>query len=195
MWNLIAEKALRNEAPTKDEAKAVLEAPDSELLPILQAALKVRERFHGRRVRLHVLENAKSGACPEDCAFCAQSSRYTTPADKYPLETVDEIVAGAARAKAAHAWKYCIVTATRGPSPRDLDTICEAVRQIKQTVDIKICTSLGILNEESAKRLAEAGAGKFKPKLENQEGRYRGDCANSTYRRRLRTADGAKRPR
>ena len=122
-WSSFAERSIAGEALTRAEAHAVLDCPDEELLALLDAAYRVRLRFHGKKLRLHVLANAKSGACPEDCKFCSQSSAYQTPADVYPMQSVDEIVEGARRAKRARAWKYCIVTATRGPSRRDLDTI------------------------------------------------------------------------
>ena len=71
------------------------------------------------------------GACPEDCGFCSQSSKHASPSGEAPMKSVDELVAGARRAHAARAKRYCMVTATRGPSQRDLDTICAAAEQIK----------------------------------------------------------------
>src|SRR5689334_8796585 len=132
IYGEIAARAIQGQMLTRDEARTILESPDTDLLSLLDEAFTARRHFHGLKVRIHVLENAKSGACPEDCSFCSQSSRYQTDAnaEAYGLESVDEIVAGAHRAKAAKAWKYCIVTATTGPSRRDLDVICEAVRRI-----------------------------------------------------------------
>src|SRR5262249_3607301 len=127
----LADQSIAGAPIDRAEARAVLDTPDDDLLALLHEAFRVRRAFHGREVRLHVLQNAKSGACPEDCKFCSQSSSYETPAEVYPLQSVDEIVEGARRAKRAKAWKYCIVTATRGPSRRDLDTICAAVERIK----------------------------------------------------------------
>lgn len=191
-WMEVADRSIAGHPPSREEARAILGAPDSDVLPLLHAAFTVRERFHGRKVRLHVLENAKSGACPEDCAFCAQSSRYQTGVEKYPLLTVEELLRGAREAKQARAWKYCIVTATRGPAPRDLDVICDAVRQIKQTIDIKVCTSLGILTEESAKRLADAGVDRFNHNLETSERLYPSIVGSHTYQDRVRTCQLAK---
>ena len=156
-WEILADKAIQTTPLTAEEALTILSAPQEETLSIVNAAYRVRRHFHGNKVRLHVLQNAKSGACPEDCGFCSQSSKYQTPADKYPLMNVEELVNGARKAKAAGAWKYCMVTATRGPSTRDLDAICEATRRIKAEGGIKVCTSLGILTPEKAQRLADAG--------------------------------------
>ncbi len=168
-WQSLADHVLADQPVSRDEARAVLTAPDADLLPVLDAAFRIRERFHGRDVRLHVLQNAKLGACPEDCGFCSQSARYETGAGRKKLQTADEIVAGAKRAAEMGAVKYCIVTATRGPSERDLDVICDAVRQIKATYDINICTSLGLLREGQAERLVAAGVSRFNHNLESSE--------------------------
>src|SRR5262249_3861546 len=155
------DKVLAGAAPSRDEARAVLHADADELLALLDAAFTVRRAHWGRRVSLHVLENAKLGACPEDCGFCSQSSRYQSPGGEAPMKTVDELVEAARRAHAARAKRYCMVTATRGPSQRDLDTICEAAQRIKAELDIELCASLGLLTEAKAQRLAAAGVDRF----------------------------------
>jgi biotin synthase len=177
---------------TREDALAVLATADDDLLSLMDAAYRVRREFHGKRVRIHVLRNAKSGACPEDCKFCSQSSSYETPAEVYPMQSVDEIVEGAHRAKRAKAWKYCIVTATRGPSRKDLDTICEAVKRIKAEVDITVCTSLGNLTAEKAERLKAAGVDRFNHNLETSERHYGDVVSTHTYQDRVNTVKLAK---
>jgi hypothetical protein len=83
-WSSFAERSIAGEPLSRAEAQTVLDCPDDELLALIDAGFTVRRRFHGRKVRLHVLANAKSGACPEDCKFCSQSSAYETPAEVYP---------------------------------------------------------------------------------------------------------------
>jgi biotin synthase len=166
---MLADAAIAGSPIARADARAVLESSDDELLALVDAAFRVRRTFHGRKVRLHVLQNARSGACPEDCSFCSQSSKYETNIDEYKLQSVDEIVEGARRAKRAQAWKYCIVTATRGPSRMDLDTVCEAVRRIKAEIDITVCASLGLLTVDKAARLKEAGVDRFNHNLETSE--------------------------
>src|SRR5262249_60052957 len=191
-WADLAARSIGGGAIDRADARAVLDSSDDELLAVLDAAYRVRRTFHGKRVRIHVLQNAKSGACPEDCKFCAQSGSYETPAEVYPMQTVDQIVDGARRAKRARAWKYCIVTATRGPSRKDLDTICEAVRRIKSEIDITVCTSLGMLTPEKAQRLKEAGVDRFNHNLETSERRYPEVVTTHTYADRVRTVQIAK---
>jgi len=192
LWSALADRSIDGLTIDRADARAVLESSDDELLGLLDAAFRVRRRFHGRKVRLHVLQNAKSGACPEDCKFCSQSSEYETPAGVYPLQTVEQIVDGARRAKRAKAWKYCIVTATRGPSRHDLDVICEAVQRIKSEIDITVCTSLGNLTAEKASRLKAAGVDRFNHNLETSERYYPAVVSSHTYEDRVATVKIAK---
>ena len=103
MWSALADKVLAGAVPTRDEARAVLHAPVDETLTLLDAAFRVRRAHWGRRVSLHVLENAKQGDCPEDCGFCSQSSKHASPSGEAPIKSVDDLVAGARRAHAARA--------------------------------------------------------------------------------------------
>src|SRR3954452_7000618 len=125
-WSALADKALAGEIVTREEARAVLHAPPDDALALLDAAFAVRRHHWGRRVSLHVLENAKLGACPEDCSFCSQSSANSSPGGEAPIKSADDLVDAARRAYATKAKRYCMVTATRGPSTRDLDVVCEA---------------------------------------------------------------------
>ncbi len=192
LWSHLATRALAGDAPTRDEALAVLNAPDDELLPLLEAAFRVRREYHGRDVRIHVLQNAKLGACPEDCGFCSQSSRYDSGVGRSKLQTAEEIIAGAKQAAEMGAVKYCIVTATRGPSERDLDVICGAVEQIKAEYNINICTSLGLLKEGQAERLKAAGVTRFNHNLESSREFFREVVTSHTWDDRVGTVQRAK---
>jgi biotin synthase len=191
-WNALADRVLDGEPARPDEALAVLASGDDELLGLLDAAFRVRLRYHGRDVRLHVLRNAKSGACPEDCAFCSQSVVHHTDVSRYRLQSVDELLAGAHDAHRMGAVKYCMVTATRGPSDRELDTICEAVRRIKAEVPINVCTSLGLLKEGQAERLAAAGVTRFNHNLEASRRFFPEICSTHSFDDRVATVRRAR---
>jgi len=186
-WNHLADRALAGDAPSPAEALAVLASSDDELLLVLHAAFRIRQQYHGRDVRIHVLRNAKSGLCPEDCGFCSQSVKFHAGVDRYPLQSVEELVAGAREAAAMGAVKYCMVTSTRGPSDRDLDVICEAVRQIKAELSINVCTSLGLLRDGQAERLAAAGVTRFNHNLESSREHFGEICHTHSYDDRIRT--------
>ncbi|HMP90365.1 MAG TPA: biotin synthase BioB [Kiritimatiellia bacterium] len=191
-WNEIADRSLRGEAPTREEAYAVLNAPDEEILSLLNAAFRVRHRFHGWDVRLHVLQNAKSGLCRENCSFCSQAIGAQSGVNRYHMQSVEELVEGARKAHEMKAVKYCMVTATRGPSDKEMDIICEAVRRIKAEIPINICTSLGLLNDEQAKRLAEAGVNRFNHNLETSRNYFPNVCQTHHYEDRVATVKAAK---
>jgi biotin synthase len=194
-WMSLAQKALGDSVISNAEARSILHAPADETLALLDAAFMLRKTFWGRRVSLHVLENAKVGACPEDCGFCSQSSKHTTgasPSGEEPLKSVDDLVAGARRAFAARAKRYCMVTATRGPSSKDLDTICAAATQIKSEMNIELCASLGILNEAKAKRLVESGVDRFNHNLETSERYYDQMVSTHSWKDRVATVQIAK---
>jgi biotin synthase len=183
----LADESIEMDGIARERAREALAAPETEAYELLAAARRVRTRFHGNRVRVHVLLNAKLGGCPEDCGFCAQSSRYETPAGRAPMLDAAAIVREARDAAAAGAWKFCIVTATRGPSDRDLDVLCEAVREIKATVPVKVCTSLGLLDAPKARRLAEAGVDRFNHNLETSRRLFPEICTTHSYDDRVRT--------
>ena len=189
-WSALADEALAG-VVHRERARSVLQAPPDELLALLDAAFRVRRAHWGRRVSLHVLENAKLGACPEDCGFCSQSKNYST--DERAMKSVDELVDAARRAHAARAKRYCMVTATRGPSQRDLDTICDAARRIKSELDIELCASLGLLTEAKAQRLAAAGVDRFNHNLETSERHYERIVSTHTWRDRIETVRIAQR--
>jgi biotin synthase len=191
-WNELADQSLAGVAPNSDDALAVLASSDDELLAVLHAAFRIRSHFHGRDVRIHVLRNAKSGLCPEDCAFCSQSVGHATGVERYQLQSVDQLVEGAREAARMGAVKYCMVTSTRGPSARDLETICAAVRQIKAEVNINVCTSLGLLKEGQAEQLAAAGVDRFNHNLESSRRHFPAICSTHEFDERIQTVKRAR---
>src|SRR3970040_2646541 len=134
----LADKALQGVIPDREELQAVLAATDEQLPDLLSAAFKVRHHYFGRRVQIHVLQNAKSGLCPEDCHYCSQSSISAAPIDKYPLLPREKLLEGAYKAKAAGAVRYCMVNSARGPNQRGIEEMGGGVRGIKDKVPIKI---------------------------------------------------------
>ncbi len=191
-WESFADRSIAGELLDRAEARSVLTSEPDQLLPLLDAVFRVRRAFHGRKVHLHVLDNAKLGGCSEDCGFCSQSAKYATEAGEAPIKPVDALVAGARRAKEVGAFRYCMVTATQGPSKRDLDVICEAAERIKAELDMSLCASLGFLDEAKAQRLKEAGVDRFNHNLETSERHFEKVVSTHTYADRVRTVLTAK---
>jgi len=191
-WHELSQRILNNGPMSRSEALAVLESPDEELLAVLDAAYAVRRHHFGQGVSIHVIRNAKSGLCTENCSFCSQAAVSKSDIPRYPLQSVAELVEGAREAKRLAAVRYCIVTSGRGPLEKDMDVVCEAVRQIKREIPIQICTSLGLLTKEQAKRLKKAGVDRYNHNLESSERFYSSFCTTHDYADRVATAKLAK---
>ncbi len=191
-FQVLADKALRDEVLTREECLAVLQTPDEELLGLLGAAFTVRERYFGRTVRLQMLLNAKSGACQEDCSYCSQSSISTAEIERYGLLTHEQMVEGARRAAQAKAQRYCVVISGRSPLDREIDAIADAVRAIKREVPIQVCCSLGLLNGDQARSLKAAGVDRINHNLNTSEAYHGAICTTHAFRDRLATIEEAR---
>ena len=191
-YRMLAQKALNDELLTRAESRAVLGTPDDDLLTLLQAAFLVRSKYFGKTVRLQMLQNAKSGACQEDCHYCSQSAVSTAPIERYNLLPQKQMVEGARQAAASKAQRYCIVISGRSPLDREIDEIAGAVRAIKQEIPIQICCSLGLMNEGQAKRLKSAGVDRVNHNLNTSEAFHASICTTHTFQDRLATIMNAR---
>jgi len=192
-WSSIVERSLHGEAISREEARAVLTLPDERLPQALQAAFEVRKAFYGRRVKVCVLQNARSGLCPEDCHYCSQSSVSKAVIEKYRLLPVEQLLDGARRAHEAGARRYCMVTSGRGPSDADIAHLCETSRLIRQRYPVELCVSLGIMSEAQARQLKEAGVGWVNHNLNTSERFYPHICTTHTYQDRIDTLRNVRR--
>jgi len=191
-WNALADRALAGELITRNEARAVLAAPDEALLDQLAAAYRVRRHHHGNRVRLHFLLNAQSGLCPEDCNYCSQSKISTAEIEKYPMMAHEKIMAAAERAATLKAGTFCMVISGRAPGERVFNKVLDAVRDIRQKHDLKVCACLGLLNEEQALRLREAGVTQVNHNLNTSEAHTPSIVSTHTWADRRETVQNVK---
>jgi biotin synthase len=191
-YGKLADKAMGGECLTREEARSILSTPDENLPDLIQAAWRVRFANSGRRVKLHMLINAKSGLCEEDCHYCSQSRISRSDIDQYPLLSKEEILDGARRALKARALRYCIVISGRGPRPKEMAEIVSAVRAIKQQTPLSLCCSLGLLTPEDAKTLKAAGVDRVNHNLNSSETFYGEICTTHTYRDRVETLHNAR---
>ena len=186
----VAEQALLEERRplTREEVRAVASHPLDELPDLIALAHKVRLSYCGAEVELESLINAKSGACPEDCAFCSQSVKFDTGVDVYAFLDLDEVLEAARATRAAGATQFCIVVAVRGPSERLLDRVIEAVDAVHEQTGLEVACSLGLLTPEQAQRLADAGVRRYNHNLETSRELFPLICTTHTYDDRVRTA-------
>ncbi|MBE1445733.1 biotin synthase BioB [Paenibacillus sp. OAS669] len=191
-WNELAEKVLGGQPLTMEEGLSVLEADDKELLAIMNSAYKVRHHHYGNKVKLNLIINAKSGLCPEDCGYCSQSIVSKAPISKYPLLEKETLIEGARKALEMKVGTYCIVASGKGPTSKELDQVIEAVREIKAAMPLKICACLGILTEDQAERLKEAGVDRYNHNLNTSRRHFPSITTTHTYEDRQETVQKAK---
>ncbi|ERN52950.1 biotin synthase BioB [Alkalihalophilus marmarensis] len=191
-WLNYAKRAINGERLSLNEGLSILQADDEEVLPILQSAFKVRRHFYGKKVKLNMIINAKSGLCPENCGYCSQSIVSTAPVEKYSFLDKETLLAGAREAMERKAGTYCIVASGRGPTERELDGVIEAVEEITATMPLKICACLGILTDEKAKRLKQAGVHRYNHNINTHRDHHEAITTSHTYDNRVETVESAK---
>jgi biotin synthase len=189
----IADKVLAGGVVDADEAVKLTGATGSDRYLLFAEASRIREHFVGNVVHLCSIINAKSGRCAENCAFCAQSAHHDTGAPVYPLVDEDEIVRCAALAEQNGAGCYGIVTSgTSINKGEELDRVCRAVSRIKSETGISPSCSLGILDEETALRLKNAGMETYHHNLETARSFFPQICSTHDYEEDVATVRAAK---
>ena len=186
-WYELARLAIAGKRLSARDGLGILSADDAAVPALLGAAYAVRHEFFGNRVRLCMLINAQCGLCSEDCAYCAQAKGSQAHIDKYALVSQAAILERARAAMAAGAINFSIVTSGRGPSDKLVETIAAAVREIKATLRLQVCASLGILTPEQAKCLAAAGLDRYHHNLNTSARFHPQICTTHTYEDRVQT--------
>jgi len=189
----LAERALRDEPPTQAECAWILAGEDVELLPLLQAAYRPRFEHFGRRVMVHVLNNVQNGLCPEDCGYCSQNKDSEAPIRKYAMKSDEQIYAEAESAAKSGASRYCMVLSGRGPTADRTRRLAEIIRTVKSRYPIEVCLSVGLIEEEHARILADAGLDRLNHNLNTSESHYPKICSTHTYADRIATLEAARR--
>jgi len=153
-------------AITRTEALELLTLQGEELEQLIARAGTVRQAAFGRQVRLCAISNARSGACPERCDFCAQSAHFRTDAPTFPMKQAGQIADEARMAEAAGAREFSIVTSGRMLRPRDLQQVELALQLIGEQTRLERCASLGELPVDRLQQLREAGMVRYHHNVE-----------------------------
>lgn len=193
-YSNLADQAIAGELIPRDICEQILNSKDVELLPLLDAAFQVRKKFRGFEVTVHIINNVQNGHCPEDCHYCAQAKTSKAEIEEYPLKSDEEILAEAKAAYDNGAFRYCMVSAGRGPSPRRTEKLAELIRKIKAlNPKGEVCVSAGLLNDESAQKLKDAGLDRLNHNLNTSQERYFSICTTHTFNDRLNTLAAARK--
>jgi biotin synthase len=191
-WLELADRVIEGYELTDEEAQAILDCPDEELLLLMQGAYNIRRTYYGNKVKLNMIINAKSGLCPENCGYCSQSAVSTAPVKTYKMVDKETLIRGAEEAYRMRIGTYCIVASGRGPSEKEIDTVVSAVKEIKERFGLKICACLGILKPEQAARLKEAGVDRYNHNINTSKEHHPNITTSHTYDDRVRTVETVK---
>jgi biotin synthase len=191
--NEVGRRVLEGGEATPQEALQLIGLEGEDLYDLFLVARKVCRRFKGREVFFCSIVNAKSGLCPEDCAFCAQSVHASADIETFPMRQPEYIIEQAQAAVAAGANEFSIVTSGKAPNRGDLDAVCEALGQLKAQNPLVRCASLGVLNEEKAARLKAAGLQSYHHNLETSRRFFPQICSTHEYEESVETVRLAKR--
>lgn len=173
----------------REEALRLYEAP---LESLCKAADEIREYFCEDVFDICTIINGKSGRCSEDCKYCAQSVHYPTTVEEYPLLGREEIVKQAKYNDEKGVLRYSIVTSGRTLSEKEVEEVCETVRQIRKETDIEVCVSLGLLKEAQFQKLKEAGVSRIHNNLETSKRNFPNICTTHTYEEKIKAIRSAK---
>jgi biotin synthase len=180
----IGQTALNGKNITDKEALSLVKAP---LFELLFWANTVRTKFRKNKIDTCTIINAKSGRCPEDCKFCAQSSHYSTDVQNYPLVEEERILEVGHYASKIKAKRVGIVTSGRKLSDEELTKVCRAIKRLTRISNVIPCASLGKLTIDYADRLKEAGLGRYHHNLETSEKFFTNICTTHSYAERIST--------
>jgi len=177
----VADKILGGGRIDFAEALSLSESTGSDLAALLTAAGRVRERYRGSSVDICSIVNAKSGACSEDCRFCAQSSHYATDSPVYPLIDVDRMEEAARGAGNNGARRFCIVTSGRGiDDAADLRNIARGIERVR-AAGLSPCATLGTLTLDQLRYLKDAGLHRYHHNIETSREFFPKICTTHTF--------------
>lgn len=193
-FNVIIERLINGEVPSAQEISLLEKAKGAELFELLAAANRIRENHTGNRVHLCSIVNAKSGRCPENCAFCAQSVHHETDAPVYPLLDAASMTEEAIKAEKMGSACFGIVTSGSSiDKGKELDRICNALRSIRSRTAISPSCSLGNIDLETAVILKEAGAVTYHHNLETSRSFFPSICTTHDFDEDVETVRKAKK--
>lgn len=176
---------------TIEEIQEIYNSPVLDL--IFRAASAHRQYNNTGEVQVCTLLSIKTGGCSEDCAYCPQAARYNTGVNVHPLMKQEEVMANAAKAKAAGSTRFCMGAAWREVRDnRDFDRVIEMVKGVNE-MGMEVCCTLGMLTETQAQKLADAGLYAYNHNLDTSKEYYKEIISTRTYNERLDTLDNVRK--
>ena len=169
-----------------EEINALFSMPFNDLL--FKAHTIHRENFDPNKVQVSQLLNIKTGACPEDCSYCSQSSKYDTGLERERLMSLEEVRDAALQAKKNGSERFCMGAAWRNPTDKSLDRVIDMIKVVK-SLDMESCVTLGMLTSEQANRLKEAGLDYYNHNLDTSKEHYSNVITTRCFQDRIDTLE------
>ncbi|QLE96893.1 biotin synthase BioB [Neptunomonas phycophila] len=185
---------MNNAAPIRNdwtvaEVQALFDQPFNDLL--FQAQTVHRQHFNPNEVQVSTLLSIKTGACPEDCKYCPQSGHYNTGLEKERLLQVEKVIEKAKQAKASGSTRFCMGAAWKHPADKDMPYVVEMVKQVK-ALGLETCMTLGMLTEDKAEQLADAGLDYYNHNLDTSPEFYDKIITTRSFQDRLDTLNNVR---
>mgnify|MGYP002627283658 CR=1 FL=1 len=177
---------------TRDEAIAVLKAPDEQLGALIGKAEELRRKYKGNKVSVQLLTNVRSGNCSQDCAYCAQSCRSAADIEKYRSISDEKLYGDNSMVNEKHLARHCIGLSGIEFSDAEIAELADRIRKMKAT-GTHLCCSIGFLTEKQAVMLREAGLDRINHNLNTSRRFYPSICSTHTYERRIENIRMLKR--
>ncbi len=187
----IEKKILKGNHLSREETFYIANISGAEIFELFVSANIIRNNFRGTKVDICSIVNAKSGACPEDCSFCVQSSKSKAEIKVYPLINRKIVIKQAKKAKSSGAKRFSIVTSGRKVSDRELSAIADMISEIRE-IGLFPCVSLGLLKEKELAVLKSAGLGRYHHNLETSERFFPKICSTHSYADKIKTINAVK---
>lgn len=189
-----AQRILDGGEITPKEAEQLIHVSDEDTMILLAMADKIRQKFSGNEVDLCAIVNARSGKCPENCKFCAQSAHHETGVTVYPFMSEEDIVEHAKKAKEAGAIRFSIVTSGRNTNnPKEFEQILSALHRIHEETGLESCCSLGLLTYEQAVQLKAIGVTRYHSNIETAPSNFPNICSTHNFADKMSTIENAKK--
>jgi len=171
------------------EVQALFALPFNDLM--FQAQTVHRQHFNPNEVQVSTLLSIKTGACPEDCKYCSQSARNKTGLEKEQLLEVEKVLEAAQKAKAMGSTRFCMGAAWRNPNARDMPVVLDMIKGVK-ALGMESCMTLGMLDEDQAIQLQDAGLDYYNHNLDTSPEHYNQIITTRTFQDRLDTLDNVR---
>ncbi len=191
-YQMLKQQALDGKSISKKDCRLVLQSKTIDLLLLLNAAFHVRQKYWGKEVTIHILNNVQNGHCSENCHYCAQSKSSRAAIESYPMKSDQAILNEAKMAYNSGAFRYCMVFSGKEQGLKRIEHLKRIIESIKRKYPIEVCVSPGFINAQQARILKEAGLDRLNHNINTSKRYYASICTTHTFDKRLETLRAAQ---